>query len=210
MGFLFMHSFGIDSERAFTYNINMENLDTNKLISFYEKSLRMPTYTEITKIYGYKSKNAAYKLIQKFIESGLVDKDKSGKLIPGHMFSGVRVLGLVEAGFPTPAEEDLLDTVTLDQYLVRNREATFMLEVKGDSMYDAGIREGDMVLVERTREAKEGSIVIAEIDGSWTMKYLKKQGSYFYLEPANRKYKPIYPKEELKIAAVVKAVIRKY
>ena len=208
--FLFIHSFCIASERTFTYNIDMDNLDTAKLVSFYEKALRMPTYTEIAKIYGYKSKNSAYKLIQKFIESGLVDKDRSGKLVPGNMFSGVRVLGLVEAGFPTPAEEDLLDTVTLDQYLVRNREATFMLEVKGDSMYDAGIREGDMVLVERTREAKEGAIVIAEIDGAWTMKYLKKQGSYFYLEPANRKYKPIYPKEELKIAAIVKAVIRKY
>ena len=85
-----------------------------------------------------------------------------------------------------------------------------MLKVKGDSMIDAGIVEGDMVLVERRSEAKSGEIVIAEVDGGWTMKYFKKTGSQVMLIAANKKYKPIIPKEDLVIAAVVIAVIRKY
>jgi repressor LexA len=116
----------------------------------------------------------------------------------------------VEAGFPSPAEEELLDTMSLDEYLISNKEATFILQVSGNSMIDAGIMPKDLVLVERTNEAKPGDIVIAEVDGKWTMKYLRQKGNQMYLEPANKKYTPIYPKEELKISAVVKAVIRKY
>ena len=85
-----------------------------------------------------------------------------------------------------------------------------MLKVKGDSMKDAGIIEGDTVLVERTSSPKEGQIVIAEVDGGWTMKYLRKKNGMPYLEAANAKYQPIFPRSNLRIAAVVKAVIRKY
>ncbi len=181
-----------------------------KIISFFDSKNRMPSYSEAAKLFGLKSKDSAYRIISKLVEAGVIDKDDKGKIIPGRGWGEVKILGLVEAGFPTPAEEDLLDTTTLDSYLIKNREATFMLRVKGDSMQDAGIVEGDMVLVERASMARPGQIVIADLDGGWTMKYLRKQGSYFYLEPANKKYKPIFPKENLQIAAVVKAVIRKY
>jgi repressor LexA len=77
-------------------------------------------------------------------------------------------------------------------------------------MKDAGICDGDFVIVERGLEAKTGDIVIAAIDGGWTMKYLRKKGSTLYLQPANDKYKDIVPKHTLEIAAVVKAVVRKY
>ena len=73
----------------------------------------------------------------------------------------MRVLGLVSAGFPTDEEEEVLDTLSLDEYLIDNKEATFILTVKGDSMIDAGIREGDMVLAERGDNPKIGQIVIA-------------------------------------------------
>ena len=85
-----------------------------------------------------------------------------------------------------------------------------MLKVKGDSMNDAGIMAGDYVIVERKKTASVGDIIIAEIDGAWTMKYLRKDAKGYYLEAANRSYKPIRPKEELLISAVVKAVVRKY
>jgi len=181
-----------------------------KIRDFYKDNKRMPSYSEATKIFGVSSKDSAYTIISKLIDAGILEKDYSGKLIPSRNFGEVKLLGLVEAGFPTPAEEDLIDSVSLDEYLIKNREATFMLRVKGDSMYDAGIREGDMVLVERANNARPGQIVIAEVDGAFTLKYLRKEGSYFYLEPANKKYKPIYPKEDLKVSAIVKAVIRKY
>jgi len=72
------------------------------------------------------------------------------------------------------------------------------------------VHSSDMVLVDRSLTAVPGDIVIAEIDKQWTIKYLRKRGQEIYLEPANKKFSNIYPSEELKIAAVVKAVIRKY
>jgi repressor LexA len=77
-------------------------------------------------------------------------------------------------------------------------------------MIEAGICEGDLVIAERTQNAREGDIVIAEVDGGWTMKYLRKKNGKPYLEPANKNFKNIYPTEELRIAAVVKGVVRKY
>lgn len=170
----------------------------------------MPTYSEMMQLYGYKSKAAVFFIIQKFIKEGVLSKDKKGKLIPKRLYGNISLLGYVEAGFPSPAEEELIDTMSLDEFLIGNKEATFMLKVKGDSMIDAGIREGDMVLVERGKQAKAGQIVIAEVDGEYTMKYLRTKNGQHYLEAANEKYKPIYPKNELQIEAVVSAVIRKY
>ena len=181
-----------------------------EIIKFYRKAKRMPSYSEIAKLLGFKSKNASYKLVNKMIDMGLVAKDSSGKIIPKRIFGETRLLGTVEAGFPSPAEEELVDTITLDEYLIKNKEATYMLKVSGDSMIDAGIRPGDIVLVERNKSHKDGDIVIAEVDGEWTMKYLCKLGSKVTLMPGNKKYKPIIPKSELKIAAVVTAVVRKY
>jgi SOS regulatory protein LexA len=188
----------------------MDERNKNKIIAFYKKHRRMPSYSEIARIAGLRSKNAAHRLAKRLIDSGLILKDKTGKLIPNKIYAEIPVLGLVEAGFPSPAEEELSDTMSLDDYLIDRKEATYILKVKGDSMIDAGIQEGDMVIVERTESPKVGTIVIAEVDGEWTMKYLRKRGGRYYLEPANKKYKPIVPKDELKIAAVVRAVVRKY
>ena len=85
-----------------------------------------------------------------------------------------------------------------------------MLEVDGDSMIEAHIADGDMVLVEKTDKARDGDIVIADVDGEFTMKYYKIDGDRVWLEPANKNFKPIYPEQYLRIQAVVKAVIRKY
>lgn len=185
---------------------------TRALAGFFDTKKRMPSYSEAAKLFGVASKDSAYRIMQKLIKEGMVSRDTSGKIIPtpALLATGIKMLGLVEAGFPTPSEENLLDTITLDSFMIKNREATFMLRVKGDSMIDAGINEGDFVIVERTNEARPGSIVIAEIDGKWTMKYLRRKGDSMYLEPANKSYNPIIPKESLTITAVVRGVIRKY
>jgi SOS regulatory protein LexA len=187
------------------------NIYRDKINKFYKETKRMPTYAEIMKLIGFKSKNAVAKLVDKLIGEGFLDKDSSGHLIPNRLFGEVPVLGLVEAGFPTAAEEELIDTMSLDEYLIENKESTYLLEVKGDSMIDAGIQEGDLVIAERIgREPKVGEIVIAEVDGGWTMKYFRKTNGKVWLEPANKDYKPIYPEHDLKVAAVVKGVVRKY
>lgn len=170
----------------------------------------MPSYGEIMDLLGFRSKNAVFKLVKKLESEGFLSRDRRGRLIPKNMFASVKVLGSVEAGFPTAAEEELADTMTLDEYLIKNKEATFILKVSGDSMKDAGIIQGDMVIVERNRLPKDGDIVVAEVDGGWTIKYFRKMKNEIFLEPANKKFKTIHPKEEMKIAAVVRAVIRKY
>jgi len=186
------------------------NSQKEKVVAFYKQHKRMPGYAEIMSLVGFKSKNAVYKLINKLVEEGILNKDSRGKLTPNKLFGEIPLLGLVEAGFPTMNDEEMTDTVSIDDYLIDHKDSSYLLEVKGDSMINEGIKEGDLVLVERKGEAKDGDIVIAEIDGGWTMKYLRKQNGKVHLEAANPKYKPMYPTYEFRIAAIVKGVIRKY
>src|SRR3989344_2973824 len=188
----------------------MRNTYQTKVECFYSDNKRMPTYSEMMKLFGFKSKNAVFKVVEKLMEAGFVAKDHLGRLIPSESFGEVPMLGFVTAGFPATVEEELTDTVNLDDLLIKNKPLTYMLEVDGDSMIDAHIEKGDMVLVEKTNTAKDGQIVIAEVDGEFTMKYLRKKGDKAWLEPANKNYKPIYPEHSLNINAVVKAVIRKF
>lgn len=183
-----------------------------KIVDFYKAHKRMPSYSEIMTLVGFKSKNAVSKLVQKLIDENILTKDAQGKLVPNFAFAEVPLLGLIEAGVPSIADQELLDSISLDDYLVPHREKTFMLEVKGDSMIEAHIEEGDMIIAERAESARNGDIVVAEVDGEWTLKYLRKDASknVMWLEPANKNYKPIHPKHSLRIAAVVKGVIRKY
>ncbi len=180
------------------------------LSAFYHRKGRMPSFSEIGEIFGLSSKSSVHKVVGRLEGMGAVSRDSKGRLIPGSIKSPVKVLGTVEAGFPSPAEEELADTLSLDDLLIQNREATFLLKVSGDSMSGAGILPGDMVIVDKGQTPKSGDIVIAEVDGSWTMKYLRKRGENITLMPANPDYKPIRPKSELKIAGVVTAVVRKY
>ncbi len=177
---------------------------------FYNQKGRMPSFSEIGGMVGLRSKNAVSKLIKKLEQIKVLERDSKGRLIPGSIVLSVKVLGTVEAGFPSPAEEELADTLSLDDLLIQNPEATFLLKVSGDSMSGAGILPGDMVIVDKGRVPKSGDIVIAEVDGEWTMKYLRKRGESVTLIPANPRYKPIKPQNELKIAGVVTAVVRKY
>lgn len=188
----------------------MRNEYKNKIESFYRDNKRMPTYSEMMKIFGFKSKNAVFRVVEKLIDAGLVAKDHLGRLVPSKSFGEVPMLGFVTAGFPATVEEELADTVNLEDLLIKNKPHTYMLEVDGDSMIEAHIEKGDMVLVEKTNQAKDGDIVIAEVDGEFTMKYFRKKRDKVWLEPANKNYKPIYPEHSLNINAVLKAVIRKY
>jgi repressor LexA len=181
-----------------------------KISRFYYSQGRMPSFSEVGELLGLRSKNAVSKLITQLEKARVLSRDERGRLIPGSIRFPVRVLGTVEAGFPSPAEEELADTLSLDDMLIRNHEATFLLKVSGDSMSGAGILPGDMVIVDRGRTPESGDIVIAEVDGEWTMKYLKKRGNNVTLLPANPAYRPIKPRRELKIAGVVTAVVRKY
>ena len=181
-----------------------------KLVSFFDSNGRMPSYSELSKLYGFKSKNAAYSLASNFIDQNILKKDSKGFLIPGEKFNGIQILGTVQAGFPTFASEDKEEHLSLDEWLVNEHDATYILKVSGDSMNGAGILEGDYVIVERTQDFSVGNIVIAEVSEDWTMKYLRMKNNNYYLEAANDEYPDIYPENELKIHAVVRSSVRKY
>lgn len=180
------------------------------LIRYYKRHKQLPTYEELVDLFSVHSKGSLHKYVYKFIDDGLIARSDTGRLVPTTKLYGLRVLGSIQAGFPTAAEEENVDTLSLDEFLIKNPEDSYMLEVNGDSMIDAGIIEGDMVVVDRKRTPKLRDIVVAEVDGEWTMKYYLKKGSTVFLRAANKKYPDIHPKDELKIAGTVSSVIRKY
>jgi SOS regulatory protein LexA len=180
-----------------------------KILSFYGKERRMPTYSEAMKLFGFKSKNAVFRVFEKLIEAGVVVKDRLGRLQAARALGEVPLLGSVTAGMPRTAEE-IFDTLDLEDFLIEKRGSTYMLEVDGDSMIDAHIQDKDMVIAEVANRARVGEIVIANIDGEWTMKYYREKNGKPYLEPANKNFKPLYPKESFSIGAVVRGVVRKY
>lgn len=181
-----------------------------KLNRFYSHSRRMPSYSEMLGIFGLRSKNAVFKRITALVKAGLLSKDPTGRLVPGAVGLPVRMLGSVQAGFPSPAEEETRDLMSIDAYLISNPQSTFLLKVEGDSMIDAGIHPGDLVLIQKGLNARNGDIVAACVDSQWTLKYFEKTGGRIILRPANKKYPPIEPRQELTLGGVVVGVIRKY
>ena len=180
-----------------------------QLRNFYHKEKRLPSYREMMKVLGYKSKGGVTKFVEHAIAQGILGR-KMGKLYPQNLVSQMKILGTVSAGFPSLGEEVFNQMISLDEWVVHDPNATYMLQVEGDSMINAGIHKGDYVVVEMTKDFKPGMIVIAEIDGQWTMKYLRIKNNQQYLEPANEKYPVMYPQEELVLHAKVVGVVRKY
>ena len=115
----------------------------------------------------------------------------------------------VYAGFPSPADDYIEGKLDLNDYLIKHPVATFFVRAAGDSMIDAGIHPGDILIVDRAVEAVEGSIVIAAVDGELTVKRIRKSGGKLFLMADNRYYKPIEVTEEMNccIWGVVTTVI---
>ena len=182
-----------------------------QLRAFHRTEGRPPSFAEMATLFGYASKNAVYGPIRQLVARGYLRRTKQGKIaFTSKITARIPALGSIQAGFPSPAEEELLDTISLDEFLVKRPEATYILTVSGDSMQDAGIQPGDMVLVEKGGIPRQNNIVIAQIDGEWTMKYYGKDREGVYLDPANARYSRIRPTRSLQIGGIVRAVIRKY
>lgn len=115
----------------------------------------------------------------------------------------------VSAGFPSPADDYLEGRLDLNDYLVRNPSSTFFVRVTGDSMMDAGIYSGDILVVDRSLNPKDGNIVIAVINGELTVKRLQMLKNKIFLLPENQNYKPIEITEEMnfEVWGVVSTVI---
>lgn len=117
----------------------------------------------------------------------------------------------VPAGFPSPAEDFMDLDLNLQAYLVQHPSATFCVRVTGDSMQNAGIFSGDVMVVDRALEPKNNTIVLAVLDGEFTVKRIQKKGSQLFLKPENQTFKPIEITEEMdfKVWGVVTHIIHK-
>ena len=117
----------------------------------------------------------------------------------------------ISAGFPSPADDFKEIRISLDKELVKNSESTFYARVSGDSMIEAGIDDGDLLLIDRSLNAENGKIAICLIDGEFTVKRIKKQKNSIYLMPENKNYKPMKLNQEnnLFIWGIVTYVIKK-
>jgi SOS regulatory protein LexA len=181
-----------------------------KLRDYYARHRTLPSYASVGKLVGLRSKSSVAALVRRLTARGYLESNPDRRLRPGvHFFERPWAEG-VRAGFPSPAEEVLRDALTIDQYLVEKPSQTVLITVKGDSMIDAGIHPGDIAVVERRITADPGELVVAIVDGEFTLKYLECDKGGYFLRPANPAYTPIRPKGELQIFGVVVGLIRKY
>lgn len=120
-----------------------------------------------------------------------------------------RMQTLLPAGFPSPADDYLEDRIDLNRELVSNPTSTFLARVRGDSMRDAGLQDGDLILIDRSRTPRSGSMVLAWVDGGFTVKYLLLRGPRAYLRAANPAYPdiPLHEEEDSRIWGLVTHVI---
>lgn len=117
--------------------------------------------------------------------------------------------GRVPAGFPSPAEDYLETPLDLREFLIENPAATFLMRVDGDSMCDAGILDGDLLVVDRAAKPVTGSVVVVAVNGEYTVKRLRRGADCVWLDPANPRYRPVRVsvEEELHIFGVVRHAI---
>lgn len=177
-----------------------------------------PSISEIAKGLRLKSKNAVAKLLRVLEDKGYIRRSSKARDIEvlnpeGEPISrgllSVPLLGRITAGLPMLAEEQIEDWLNLPASLVRGRKDVFLLKVQGHSMKDAGILNGDLVIVKQQKLAEINDIVVALLDDEATVKRLVKKDNRFYLKAENREYPNIYPEHEWSIQGKVIGVIRR-
>jgi len=185
----------------------------NKIYRFTQLRGRSPSYDEVCTIFSYRSKSSAHYLIKKLVKEGFLRVADNGTIqMLRRAETPIPFLGMMHAGktvgFPDSAEAEAM---TLAELISVDLEQARLFKVQGDSMIDAGIFENDILLVESTDKWKVGDIVIAEIDGEETVKYIfKDKDQKPYLKPANSEMEDMKPEEYLKVKAVVRNVIKSY
>lgn len=163
-----------------------------------------PTYREIMKHFGYSSVATVFQFIKRLETLGYLKREKKARSIKitKPIFNKLPLVGIVHAGSPTIAVEEIVGFLP---FPVNPREHpnAFLLKVKGDSMIEAHIEEGDIVIVDPDIVVREGDICVAVIGEEATVKKVEVRKNGFYLVPMNPRYKPIYVTKEVKIIGKV-------
>lgn len=184
-----------------------------KLQAYYARHRILPTsYASIGKVVGFRTKNAAVKLLERLRGTGYLSRNPDGKFVPTDRFLGLTVMeSTVRAGRAEPVPESgVQDVLTLNQLVTGELSATMVLPVRGDSMTDAGILDGDLAIVERTTNVRSGQFVVARIDGEFTLKELCLDKGEPVLRAHNANYPPLRPSISLEIVGVVRGIVRSY
>lgn len=184
-----------------------------------------PTQKEIKEHFGLKSFGSVQKYLQYLNKEGLIETQlnqrrsleiKAPKDLGKQSDSDsehIPLLGQVAAGNPIEAIENPTNTISVPRYFLKGGFKYFALTVKGDSMIDAGILEGDVIVCRSTKEARNGQIVVAVIDGEATVKTFSHQRKTIELIPANKNYQPIVVDEsvgDFKIVGNLVGLLRSY
>jgi SOS regulatory protein LexA len=189
------------------------SIDSNylsKLQDYYAKHQVIPSYAAMGKLWGISAKSWVASCVSRLKDEGYLKLTPDKRLRPGGRFFERRVAHApVRAGLPNAALEDGYDLVTIDDYLVKLPSKTTLVRVKGDSMVEAGILEGDLVVVEQQPNANVGDIVVAIVDDEFTIKYLERERGVFVLRPGNKAYPTIRPKGKLEIFGVMVGLVRR-
>ncbi|MDE2004810.1 MAG: LexA family transcriptional regulator, partial [Betaproteobacteria bacterium] len=169
-----------------------------------------PSYASIGQLLGLRSKSSVAALVARMKLAGYLESTPDRRLAPTkRFFARPLAAGTVRAGLPDPVDDAQPDTVTLDDYLIERPSQTVLVRVKGDSMIDAGILEGDLVVVEKRAAAQKGDIVVAIVDNQFTLKRLELDAGRFVLKPENPAYPVIRPEGTLEIFGVMVGLVRK-
>jgi repressor LexA len=190
------------------------NRDTEylgKLQDYYSDYRNLPSYSVIGDLLGLASKSAVSALVKRLLLAGYVDITPDKRLAPTKRFFERELADFpVPAGLPAAANDAMSEAISIDDYLIDRPSASVMVRVKGDSMIDAGIHDGDIAVVEKRHSANVGDVVIAIVDGEYTLKTLSRDKQGYLLMPQNPAYEPIRPKKGLEIYGVMVGLIRKY
>jgi len=182
-----------------------------KLQDYYAEHRVIPSYSVLATLWGVSAKSWVAECVKRFEEAGFLDWTPDKQLKPGKRFFERRMADSpVQAGMPNAALADGYDFMSsVDEYLVRIPSKTELLKVKGDSMIDAGIHEGDLLVVEKQPHANVNDIVVAIVDNEFTVKYLARERNEFVLKPANKAYPVIRPRGRLEIYGVMAGLVRR-
>jgi repressor LexA len=192
-----------------TPNRDLEHLA--KLRDYYVDARRIPSQQRVAQLIGL-SKAAARKFLERLAAQGFLVRtpDDDAWLPARSFFERALAHASVQAGAPLATEAVAADPFYVDDYVVREPSRTVMIPVKGDSMVDAGVHDGDIAVVEREKLAKPGDFVVAVVDGEFTLKELAREQGKFVLKPHNAEFPVIRPKGRLEIFGVMVGLVRRY
>ena len=182
----------------------------SRLQDYYARHRVLPSYSAIGELVGMRSKASVAGLVLRLKGERFVESTPGKRLKPGRRFFERPLVESVQAGTPRAVEEQRPDGLSIDDHLVVHPSKTVLVTVVGDSMSDAGIHGGDVVVVEKRTTANIGDIVIAIVDNDFTLKRLDRERGQFVLKPENKAYPVIRPKGDLEIFGVVVGMFRKY